>query len=309
MTKTQTAFDALIADLNAAQTSASKAEHGIADIACHIVAAVMDGEKGGNYPKLQGTVTRVSGKGKERKETQHVVCVDVAHLTKFAQGALSQAEVSETFDALASIAPKVQAARAQYAELSKLKGQDRALFAAEISAAKTKAHTVSQQLRRPLRAAAALIVDPAFDAATVQAKTSKGSRVIMADKTVKAGKAEITKRVSVSTKQIDDLLSAIASKAGNAKAKRAPQQTKAKAVVVEPNTVAMDKKTFSRDSNRNVAQVAQAMAQGLDDMTDALKPAERQAVITMIMSAVHKLDAQGKSELFNELKSVDVVAH
>ena len=155
MTKTtQTAFEALIADINAAQTRSNKDSAGIADMAVHITKAVLDAEKGGNYPKLQGTVTRVSGKGKDRKTSDHVVTIDAAHLTKFAQGALAQSEVSEMFDALASLAPNVQKARAAYADLSKLKGQDRALFAAEIAEAKTKATKRKGVRRRAKRRSA-----------------------------------------------------------------------------------------------------------------------------------------------------------
>lgn len=307
MTKTQTktAFDAFVADMNAAQSRVQGAEHGAADMAVHLAHAVSDAAQGGNYPALVGTVTRVV----DKKTTQVEITVDVDRMTKLAQGGLSQQDVTETLDALASLSPKVAEARTAYSDLlASVKGDKtaRALLDAEIAAAKTKAHTMTQTLRRPLRAAAFLIASPQYDVASAEAKTHKGSRVIMVDRTIKAGDAEVTKRVSLSTVAIDKGLTEIATKAGNAPTKRKTKVStaNAEAAPVGPNVKVIDAKTFSRDPKRNVGDVMHHIAEGLADMEDAFKPTERDEAIALILSLAEKLDAQGMAELTKELRKI-----
>ena len=59
-TTNTTAYDALVNDINSAQVRSNKESAGAADMAVHITRTVLDGEKGGNYRKLEGVVTRVS---------------------------------------------------------------------------------------------------------------------------------------------------------------------------------------------------------------------------------------------------------
>lgn len=300
-TKNTTAFDAFIADLDKLQDSATKAEHGMADTAAHLTRAIVDAGKGGNYPQIEGSAT-VKGKA-------IAVHVTPDHMVKFAQGKLTQDEVSAMIEVVAGLAPKVAAARAAYAELSKLKSTERALYAAEIAAAKTKAHSVTQTLRRPLRMAAFLIASPEWQAETAEARVSKGSRIVFAafQKCGKDGKplshdgkAVPVKVRSVTTKNVDDGLKAIATKAGNPPATRAPQASKANttapAAPAAP-VAAISDETFRRGRKKALAETMERISHGVADMSDGFNAAEREDAITLVLTLIDKLDADGKAAI------------
>lgn len=296
----KTAFELFVADLNASQDRVAKDEHGAADMAAHLIAAVMEAERGDNYPKLTGTVSRKEGK----KVSQIEVTVDVDRLTALAQGRLTQADVSDTFDALAGLSPKVAEARKAYAQLMSMKAADRALYSGEIAAAKSKAHTMTQTLRRPVRMAAALIASPKFDATTARAVLSKGSRVVQCQ-LVSPVEGVPGKVRSVSTIEADKLLTAIAAEAGNAPKKRAPQASKegqkTDAAPVAAPVATVTPETFRRGRKKALAQTLESIAHGVADMADGFNAAERADAIALVLTLIGKLDAEGKAEIAKAL--------
>lgn len=295
------ALESLIADLNAAQDRATSDEHGAATLAVHLVEAVLASEgKGANGAKIIGTVTRVSGKGDKRKTTQHKVTINKARLVKYAKGQLTQDEVTETLDALAGVSPVVAAARKEYAELQAMSAVDRKLFAAELDSAKTKAHTLTQTVRRPLRAAAYIFAS-GMDASTVSAEMSKGSLVIMRD--VRVG--GVVKRKSLATKAIDEGLANLAAAAGNGKTKRAPQASKANTAkpVDVMNSVTVTPQSFDNGKG-NGAQVLHTVTEALGNASRKLDMQTRIEAINLVKTIVDKLNAADRKEFFAEMKKI-----
>lgn len=290
--QTVTAFDAFIADIDTAQRRSNTEEKGVADVAVHLAKALIDADKGGNYPQFKATIETKAATKKDKAQSVDVhVTLDTA--MQYAQGKLSKGDITHITETLALQSPEVGKARAKLRELNALPKDQKVHFAASIEQAKTKATAATQMLQRPLRAVAYLHASPEFDLATIEASTNKhGQRVIKCQRTMEAAGETVSTVVEVSQAMVNKGLTKIAADNGKAPTKRnreaSKQNGKADGVSVVEAVKAAGDKPVSVTRNR-YAQLLATLVQTMQNAEpDTLTPAERDAELQIAMAILDR---------------------